>query len=50
MVVKVGKGIALKILLVFYTKRNLPSLPNIGGFATRALMQEDRAYESADYV
>jgi len=37
-------------LLGFYTKRNSPSLPKMGGFATRALMQEDSAYESADYV
>ena len=48
--VKVVKGISLQILLGFYTKRNLPSLPNIGGFATRALMQEDVAYESTAHV
>ncbi|MDA7924855.1 hypothetical protein N9B60_05585 [Mariniblastus sp.] len=39
---------ALEILLGFYTQRNLPSLPNSGGFATRSLMQEDVAYESTD--
>ena len=39
--VKVGKGIALEILLGFYTKRNSPSLPKMGGIADRPLVQED---------
>ncbi len=43
--VKLGKGIAVKILLGLLTKRNSPSLPKMGGIADRPIVQEDVFYK-----